>query len=86
MTETPMPEIGKYRRARLIKDGYQIRTLDRRWLPVAHVTNITAPLSVVILKFADGPDLSFAGDDEVFSRTPVEAGRAARAAERAGAR
>lgn len=78
-----MATIGKYRRARLIDGGYQVRTPDQRWLNVTGALHFTAPLRVTVLHIEDEPDSVHAADDEIFSRTP---GEIRRAAEREAAR
>lgn len=89
MTDTtptlPAPKIGKFRRARLVKKGYDVRVTDKEtgettWIEVTRDLQIFAPLKVTRLYLANGDEFGLRADvDEVMSRTPGEKARAAAA-------
>jgi hypothetical protein len=89
--KTIMPKIGKWRRAGLVQDGWQILELDKfeetgveGWLTVERAFQITAPLRVVSLVLSDGSRRGCSADPadglSFFTRTPAEIERAKEAA------
>jgi len=95
MTETdtparPMPAIGKWRPAGVLRDGWQILMIDKfqetgveTWLTIERAMQITAPLRVVSLKLSDGDSYGCPADRasgyEFFTRTQAEIERASAA-------
>lgn len=86
-----MPAIGKWRRAALIRDDWQILKVDKfektgveEWLTVERALQILKPLRVASLKLSDGSTRSCLADKEsgyeFFTRTPAERQRAEEAA------
>lgn len=73
MSSTPVRErrAPKYRLARNIQDGYQIRFSDDVWLTVRHVIHITAPLKVSMFTFTNGEQHSAHPQDQIFSALPA---------------
>lgn len=62
-----MPE--KYRLARNIREGMEIRDVDTgEWLRVTSALHITAPLQVSSFKLADGSETSAHPRQKVMSR------------------
>lgn len=83
----PMPEIGKWRPAGVLRDGWQIlevtkfeETGKESWLTIERAMQITAPLRVVSLKLSDGSLRGCPADREsgfeFFVRTHAEIKRA----------
>jgi hypothetical protein len=80
----PAKTIGKYRRARLIKKGYAVRTTHAdtgavAWPLVTHALHILAPLKVTRLTCDDGSEFGCHSDDDIMCRTPSEVAKAAEA-------
>lgn len=78
-----MSEIGKMRRARLIKEGYAVHATNPdtgriTWPLVSRTLHIAAPLRVSRLYLDDGSEHGFHADDKVMCRTPAEVARAAK--------
>jgi len=86
----PMPTIGRWRPAGVLRDGWQIlevaeyeKTGVETWLTIERAMQITAPLRVVSLKLSDGSTRGCRADKvtgyEFFTRTQAEIKRAAEA-------
>lgn len=87
----PLPAIGKWRPAGVLRDGWQILKVDQfeqtgveEWLTIKRAIQITAPLRVVSLQLSDGDRYGCPADRasgyEFFTRTHAEIERAASAA------
>ena len=80
----PTPEIGQYRPATRLKEGWQIRVLPNdgdgpaQWVEVAHVLRILAPFKIVQITLADGTNWAGAAGADVFCRTAAEIALAAK--------
>jgi len=76
-------EIGQYRPAHRVREGWQIRVLPTdetatvEWLTVTNILRIYAPLNIVRFTFGDEGSESVAHDTDVFCRTAAEVRRAA---------
>lgn len=84
----PMPTVGKWRAAALMRAGWQILLVAKyeetgveEWLTIRRVMQIIRPLRVATLSLSDGSTRSCVADRasgyEFFTRTPSEARRAA---------
>lgn len=62
----------RYRLARSVKEGYEIRMADGRWLKVEHKMHVVAPLNFIRLRLADDEATVLAPDDQVMSRRPAD--------------
>lgn len=73
-----MAEIGKYRRVGVIREGYQIRSIDGFWLDVTRALHFTAPLHYTLLSWRytrqvpQAGESTYAAHDQLFCRTPAE--------------
>lgn len=74
-------EIGTYRPASRLRDGWHIRKSSGEWVAIEHCMQITAPLGVAELTLADGSSVGVPHSREVLCRTAAEIKRAAKAAE-----
>ena len=91
----PMPTIGRWRAAGVLRDGWQIlevtkyeETGEENWLTIERAMQITAPLRVLSMRLSDGTTRGCPADRksgyEFFTRTHAEIERAARADEPIG--
>lgn len=88
MTETepktrPMPKIGKWRRAGLLRENWQIlvvaeyeKTGVEEWLTIEHMMQIMRPFRVASMRLSDGRWRTCPADREsgyeFFTRSPAE--------------
>lgn len=70
------PEIGKYRPAARLKEGWQIRRTNDDWQEITSLVQVTSPLAFAMVTLADGFKVSIPHDQEVMTRTPSEAQKA----------
>lgn len=75
-------EIGDYRPAHRVREGWQIRFLPNEeggsveWLTVTRLLRIYSPLNIVRFTFGDEGSQAVAHDTDVFCRTAAEIRRA----------
>lgn len=86
MTDTTTPtsvEIGSYRPAHRVREGWQIRFLPNeeggteQWLTVTGLLRVYSPLNFVRFDFDDDTSESVAHNLDVFCRTVAEQRKAA---------
>lgn len=75
-------EIGQYRPAHRVREGWQIRFLPNDeggsidWLTVTSILRIYSPLNIVRFTFGENGSQSVAHDTDIFCRTTAEVRRA----------
>ncbi len=75
-------EIGQYRPAHRVREGWQIRfitdgeTDSTEWLAVTNILRVYSPINFVRFTFGDGTSGSVAHDTDVFCRTAAEVRKA----------
>ena len=69
-------EIGTYRPASRLKEGWQIWRTDGSWQEITSLIQITSPMKFAMVTLADGFEVSIPHTHEVLTRTPAEAKKA----------
>lgn len=75
MPETAI-EIGQYRPAARLKEGWQLKH-DDTWTAITSVVQVTSPVAFAMLKLADGFEVNVPHSHEVFCRNAAEIRKAA---------
>lgn len=76
-------QIGQYRAAHRVREGWQIRFLDNEtnaesWETVTGILRVYSPLNFVQFTFGEAGSQSVAHDTDVFCRTASEIAKAAK--------
>lgn len=83
-TAKPTAEIGQYRPAARVREGWHVRVLPNdgdgpaEWVEITHVLRILAPFKVTQITLADGTRWSAGHGADLFCRTTAEIARAAK--------
>ena len=70
-------EIGTYRPASKLKEGWHIWRTNGTWQEITSLVQVTSPMKFAMVTLADGFEVSIPHSHEVLTRTPSEAKRAA---------
>lgn len=70
-------EIGTYRPASRLKEGWQIWRSNGSWQEITSLIQVTSPMAFAMVTLADGFEVSIPHTHEVLTRTPTEAKQAA---------
>ncbi|MFF4552778.1 hypothetical protein [Streptomyces sp. NPDC001422] len=73
---TTTTEIGQYRPAARLKEGWQLKH-DGVWAEITTVVQVTSPLAFAMLTLADGFEVSVPHSHEVLTRTKSGIAKAA---------
>ena len=71
VNQTAEPEIGQYRPAARLKQGWQLKH-EGTWTEITSVVQVYSPLAFAMLTLADGFEVSVPHSHEVFTRTKAE--------------
>ncbi|MFD9004471.1 hypothetical protein ACFV0T_26520 [Streptomyces sp. NPDC059582] len=72
----PTNEIGTYRPASRLKEGWQIWRSNGTWQEITSLIQVTSPMAFAMVTLADGFEVSIPHTHEVMTRTPSEAKQA----------